>query len=82
MKRHFLETDMSEYFPKILDQPVEYPDFQLQGTSVRFLRRSYSWITEYWTRQYRPQQIPLYGRIVSPDMQLMQAASLREKREH
>jgi hypothetical protein len=82
MKRHFFETDMSEYFPKILDQPEECPDLQIQGTSVRFLRRSYPWITEYWTRQYRPQQIPPYGRIISPNMQIMQAASLREKREH
>ena len=51
MKKHFLNTDVNQYFPKFLEKPtVEwYPNLGF----VEIERRMYPWILEYWDRKKR-----------------------------
>jgi len=80
MKRHFMESDMSLYFPKRLPAPVE-SDFIVDGEPLKFTSREFPWIVEYWTRKYRDsglRGIPV--RVLSTDAMIMQNAAIREKK--
>lgn len=49
MKQHFLNTDMKEYFPKMLAEPIVHKEVVLpNGKHPISTRRNYSWINEYW----------------------------------
>ena len=83
LKRHFLNADMSTYFPKKLTEPVIFTEYQLpDGEYVKFMRRTYSWITEYWRRpsQAKSQKV-LLARRLTPDDELIHAAVIREKNQ-
>ena len=79
MKRHFLNSDMGRYFPKILPAPVP-TDFVIDGTRIEFIRRSYPWAAAYWSR--KPLDEIMRGiRMIKPDDEIMQNAAIREKRQ-
>jgi|GEM_PF-3639345 len=51
LKRHFMTSDMSLYFPKILDQPVKKcgtPEFSLVSN-----RRKHPWMVDYIIREMK-----------------------------
>lgn len=80
MKRHFLNSDMSLYFPKKLPEPVP-TDLVIDGIRVMNDTREHPWITEYWVRKYQESDqrgIPI--RILEPDAMIMQNAAIREKK--
>jgi len=81
MKRHFLDSDMSLYFPKKLPEPVEI-GLAADGKSIMRTMRECPWIVEYWTRKYREagmRGIPV--RILGPDAMISQNAAIREKKQ-
>ena len=81
MKRHFLDSDMSLYFPKQLPEPIE-TGFVVDGRPVMRTMRELPWIVEYWTRKYREADlrgIPV--RILEPEAMIMQNAAIREKKQ-
>lgn len=47
LKRHFLSSDMSLYFPKFLSEPIPVLH---NGQIYLKARRDYPWILEYWSR--------------------------------
>ena len=78
MKRHFNSTDMTEYFPKLLEENIEVvlPD----GRTVYKTRRDHPWITDFWTNRFHkspPAVIRIHA--ISPDEELIHAAAVREK---
>jgi hypothetical protein len=80
MKRHFLNSDMSLYFPKNRPTPVTI-DHLMEGVPVKITRREQPWITEYWMRKYLDsQQRDIPVRVLEPDAMLMQNAAIREKK--
>ena len=81
MKRHFLNSDMGLYFPKILPAPVR-ADFVINGIRIKVVRRDYPWVEEYWTRKYQ-KSLPhvISVRMHEPDDDVMQNAAIREKRQ-
>lgn len=50
MKQHFLNSDMSLYFPKHLSEPEE---FEFDGRRCIRTNRVYPWIIEYYDRKRR-----------------------------
>ena len=79
MKRHFLNSDMGLYFPKMLPAP-QPTDFVIDGKRIEFTRRSYSWVTEYWSR--KPLDEILRGiRMAKPGDEIMQNAAIHEKKQ-
>ena len=71
MKRHFLDSDMRLYFPKILPAPVEI-GVSIGDISLRIVRRTYPWIAEYYVRQYMkspPREVAV--RILTPEDEAM-----------
>jgi hypothetical protein len=82
MKKHFLNADMAEYFPKKLAEPVVLKEHPLpNGEYPIITRRMYSWISEYWQSPSRAKSLKLLtARTLSPDEELIHAAAIREKR--
>ena len=81
MKRHFLDSDMSLYFPKRLPVPVA-TDIVVDGTPIMKTMRDYPWIVDYWVRKYQEADvrgIPI--RILKPDAMIMQNAAINEKKQ-
>ena len=83
MKQHFLNTDMAEYFPKKLAEPIIYKEYRLpNGEYPVITRRTYSWITEYWKRPSRMKsQKFIHARMLTLDDELIHAAAIREKKQ-
>jgi len=80
MKRHFLESDMSLYFPKNRPAPVE-SDLIVDGEPIKITRREQPWITEYWLRKYQEAgQRGVAVRVLPTDAMIMQNAAIREKK--
>ena len=79
MKRHFINTDMSEYFPKLLETPVE--ETLSNGETIKIDMRTFPWIVDYWTRLYKKSP-PEVMRIqtISHDDAIIYAAAVREKK--
>ena len=79
MKRHFMNADMSEYFPKLLETPVE--ETLPNGKTVKFGMRSFPWIMDYWVRLYKRTntEVVRIQNISSEDAKIYEAA-VREKR--
>jgi len=79
LKRHFLNSDMSLYFPKKLPAPME-TDYVVDGQPMMATWRDYPWILEYWVRKYQAanlRNIPV--RVLNTDAMIMQNAAIREK---
>ena len=79
MKRHFMRSDMSLYFPKKLPKPVPI-DFIVDGKPLMVNTRAMPWITAYWRRKYQEAdlcEIPV--RMLETDDMIMQNAAIREK---
>jgi hypothetical protein len=78
MKRHFMRSCMSLYFPKKLPNPVR--DFGADGRPYMKTMREMPWIVEYWTRKYKEanlRKIPV--RVLEASDMIMQNAAIREK---
>ena len=82
MKQHFLSTDMKEYFPKILPEPVAFEKIALEnGNRIKRSRRMYSWISEYWQKPSRAKSLKQQmTRLLRPDEEVIHAAAIREKK--
>lgn len=82
MKQHFLNTDMKEYFPKILAEPVVHKEVVLpNGQHPISTRRMYSWISDYWQSPSRAKSLKLQAmRMLRPDEEVIHAAAIREKK--
>ncbi len=82
MKQHFLNTDIAEYFPKILAEPIVHKEMVLpNGEFLKTTRRMYAWISEYWTSPSRAKSLKMQTlRMLSPDAELISAAAIREKK--
>jgi len=80
MKRHFVNTNMAEYFPKMLETPIER--ILPNGAPVKIDMRDYPWIVDYWTRLYKKSP-PEVVRIqtISPDDAIIHATAVREKKQ-
>jgi len=58
MRRHFLDTDVSEYFPKLLPVPEK---IVIDDKTFRLERRTYPWILEYYARKQKSaSQVPQF----------------------
>ena len=81
MKQHFLNADMTEYFPKKLAEPVVHKEIRLpNGQHPISTRRNYPWIAAYWQSPSRAKSLKMQvARMLSPDEELMRAAAIREK---
>jgi len=80
MKRHFMRSDMTLYFPKMLPEPVP-TDYNVGGKPFMKKYRDMPWIIEYWTQKYKEanlRKIPV--RTLETDEMLMQNAAIREKK--
>lgn len=83
MKQHFMNADMNDYFPKLLDEPAIVEGLTLpNGEPVFYSRRMYPWITEYWCRVYQAMEMNRPCRMVSSDAKIMEALEIREKNTH
>lgn len=82
MKRHFLNTDMKEYFPKKLAEPAVHKEIVLpNGAFWTTTRRMYPWICEYWQSPPRVKSLKMQAiRMLSPDAEVIHAAAIREKK--
>jgi len=78
MKRHFMRSEMSLYFPKKLPKPVR--DFTADGRPYMKTVRDMPWIIAYWKRKFQEanvRKIPI--RELGTDDMVMQNAAIREK---
>ena len=76
MKRHFLDTDIKEYFPKILAEPIRH-DVGIVKTQWR---REYPWIHDYWDRKYKRGELKSLDLVAwNEETQAMLNAAIREK---
>jgi len=78
MKRHFMRSSMSIYFPKKLPKPVR--DVMIDGRPYMKTMRDYPWVIEYWTQKYKEanlRKIPV--RTLETSDMIMQNAAIREK---
>ena len=80
MKQHFMNTDMAEYFPKLLETPVE--ETLPNGDTVYCERRTFPWVVDYWVHRLKNSP-PDVMRIqtISPDDAIIYAAAVREKKQ-
>ena len=79
MKRHFLNSDMGLYFPKILLAPVP-TDCVIDGARIKLTHRRYTWVEEYWSR--KPLDEIMRGiRMMKHGDKIMQNVAIREKRQ-
>jgi len=79
MKRHFMRSCMSIYFPKILPEPVP-TDFMVDGKPFMKQYRDMPWISDYWSRKYQEanlRKVPV--RMLKTEDMIMQNAAIREK---
>ena len=78
MKRHFMHSCMSLYFPKKLPKPVR--DFMIDGKPYMKTMRDFPWVISYWRKKYEEanlRKIPV--RVLETEDMIMQNAAIREK---
>ena len=79
MKRHFMRSCMSIYFPKILPEPVP-TDFMVDGKPFMKKYRDMPWISDYWLRKYQEANVrKVPARMLKTEDMIMQHAAIREK---
>ena len=82
LKQHFMNSDIRDYFPKILDEPAVVEGLTSpSGEPVYSSRRTYQWVTDYWCRVYDSAELTRPYSIIAANYRIYHSIEVCEKND-